>query len=474
VSPVLYGEDGYYHIAVSNFIKEYGVHYKFHWAQFSTFKDFFSDKEFLFHVLSIPSLALTRDLVLAGKYAVIFYTILFVVSYVYILRKYLPDFLAAYFLLLPFFSLAFTIYFTYLRSVTLMNIITILGIYFLINKKWGKVFVLSLLYTLVHVSFLMLIVFAVMGEIIRLAFNKEFFLRNIWAAALGTLAGCVIHPNFPDNLLSLHLNFFLVPLYAARGMGIDFGDELSTASANSVFIDNFAVFLSFIFIVWVSFWSRTKVSVATLIWWACTLVYLALSFSGNRYWYTANVLFFIFFASYVKDWIQAREWRLVAVRIRAAIITCSFFVVIFLPTTLKNLNNEIMHNVTINTGYQDAAYWMNKNIPPGETVYHAYWFDSPYFICLNPKNDYINVLDPIYMWYRYPKKYRLYVDLANGKIEKPYEVLRQIFKVRFGYCRKDTALSLQVRQDTAHFKILYANKWGIVFEILKPESEGPV
>ncbi|MBP7088781.1 MAG: hypothetical protein KBB01_05745, partial [Candidatus Omnitrophica bacterium] len=53
-SPTFFGIDDYYHIAVANFIKNYGPKYEFRWAQLSTFKDLFSDKDFLFHILIIP------------------------------------------------------------------------------------------------------------------------------------------------------------------------------------------------------------------------------------------------------------------------------------------------------------------------------------------------------------------------------------------------------------------------------------
>lgn len=469
ISPVLYGEDSYYHIAVSNFIKQYGMRYTFHWAQFSTFKDFFSDKDLLFHLLSIPPLVLTRNIIWAGKCAVIFHIILFVICYVYILRKYLPGFLAGCFLLLPFFSYVFTTYSLFLRPTTLVNILTILAIYFLINKKWLTVFILSLLYSLTHISFLMLVVFAIICESLRYLVNKEFFLRNIYAVVIGVLAGCFIHPNFPNNLLSLHLNFFLVPLYTNMNIGIDFGEEFFTPAYRIVFLDNFAVFFAINFIIWMSFWTRTRLSLSTFVWWAATAIYLAFSFSGNRYWHTANALFFIFFASYVKDWIGGREFKLVAMKIRASMIIFASFALIFIPTTFKNIKGEINQQTVINTHYQDIAYWMKRNIPAGETIYHTFWYDSPYFICLNPKNNYIAVLDPIYMFYRYPKEYLAYVKLARGGIEKPYEVLSRIFKVNYGYARKDAALSQQIKQDPGHFKILYENNWGFVFKIPKQD-----
>lgn len=467
ISPVLYGEDSYYHIAVSKFIKEYGPHYKFHWTQFSTFKDFFSDKEFLFHLSIIPFLHIFNDDILAGKYAVIFYNILFLLTYLWLLRKYLPNFLVACFLLVPFLSSLFTSYFIYLRSATLANIITIAAIYFLINKRWLMLAALSLLYPLSHVSFLMLVIFAVICEILRYFFNKEFFFRNIYVAAIGTLIGCFLHPNFPNNFISLHLNFFLVPFYTKIYPWIDFGDELFTPAMNFVFMDNFAVFLALNFVIWMAFWARVKVSLSTCVWWACTTVYLALSFFNNRHWYIVNVLFFVFFASYLKDWLGGKEWRGAVSKIRASIIIFVAVSMLFMPVMLRNLKELVIGQTTVNMSYEDAARWMKKNIPAGEVVYHTFWYDSPYFICLNPKNDYIVALDPIYMLYRYPKEYLIYRQLTDGRFDKPYDVLPKVFKSNYGYARKGAVLLNQIKKDDKHFKILYENDSGVVFKVLQ-------
>jgi len=158
--PVFYDPDSYYHIAVSGFIKTYGLRYPFHWAQFSIFKDSFSDKDLLLHILNLPFLHIFRDPVTAGKYALIFQAAVFFIAYAFVIRKYLPDNLAAPFLLLPLASPVFTSYLLQLRPATLANVFTVLSIYFLINRKPGSVFIVALLYSLSHISFPMLVIFA--------------------------------------------------------------------------------------------------------------------------------------------------------------------------------------------------------------------------------------------------------------------------------------------------------------------------
>jgi hypothetical protein len=466
ITTTFYDPDSYYHAAVTNFIKNSGFRYQFHWTQFSLFKDFFSDKDFLFHLLALPFFYLTDNLVTAGKYATIFYNVLFILVYAFILRKYLSDFLAALFLLLPALSSTFIAFFSQFRSVTLSNILTLLGIYFMINKRLLGVFIISLLYPLAHISFFMLIPFVLICEIIRYAVNKEFSLRNLYTVLIGMLLGMFIHPNFPNNFLSFHLNGILVPFYTITKVKMDFGGEFNSPLSSFAFINNFTVFFIFNFILWMSFFVKKKCGFSTLVWLGCSNIYLVLSIFSNRYWYPANILFYVFFASYVRDIIEGVEWKKIFSKVGLFIVLYLAATLIIFPMNLNRVGEYIYFFNANNIHYTNAAAWMKRYIPAGETVYHASWSDSPYFICLNPKNNYLTVLDPIYMFYRYPKEFSLYQNLIWGKIEKPYEPIREVFKANYGYTRKETPLYFQIIQDPKHYKIVYEDGIGIIFKLI--------
>jgi hypothetical protein len=136
-----------------------------------------------------------------------------------------------------------------------------------------------------------------------------------------------------------------------------------------------------------------------------------------------------------------------------------------MPINLKYFLQDTSEMIKLSTDYEDSAYWMKSHVPAGKTIYHTGWDSSSYFICLNPKNDYINVQDPIYMFYPYPKEYIIYRNLDDGKFSKPHEVLQRIFKVNYGYVKKNTGLYWQIKNDTEHFHVLYENDLGIVFRV---------
>ena len=466
ISPVLYEVDGYYHVAVSNLIKASGPHYDFPWTQFSVFKYMYSDKDFLFHLSIVPFLYLSKDLVMAGKFALVFYNILFFLSFIFILRKYLPDILVAFFLMLPILSSTFTIYSLWLRPAVLANILTIFCIYFLIKKRFLWAFIISLLYSLAHISFFMVIAFAFICEAVRFVFYKETCAKNLWAVVLGSLAGCLMHPNFPNNLVSIYLNAVLTPYYASTKQGFDFGVELYSSSAKSLFFDNFNVFLSLAIIFYSLLFRRVKASFPTIVWWSCASVYFALSFISDRNFYQTNVLLFIFMASFTGDWLKGRPWPQAWPALSLFIGCYAVAASLFFTLNMRTVENTVTRDASRNMAYEDTARWMARNIPAGETIYHASWSDSPYFMCLNPKNTYINCLDPIYMYYPYPKVYKVYQDLKSGRVKNPHRLIKELFGASYGFVRRGLGLYSFVKNDPKNFKILYENNWGLIFKIL--------
>lgn len=465
-SSSFFDPDSYYHIAVSNFIKTHGLRYPFQWAEFSTFKTSFADKDILFHILNLPFLFLTNNLVLAGKYAFVFQAALFFLAYIFILKKCLPGTLAGIFLFLPLTSPNFLAYFLQLRPGTLANAFMILGIYFLINKRLLWIFITCLLYSLTHISFFMLIGFAFICEILRKLIKKEFFAKNVYITIAGVISGCLLHPNFPHNLFSLYLNGFVVPLQALCGTSPGSAGELQAFDSKVTLIGNFTIFFSFNVIFWLALLTKRKIGLATSLWLALTSVHLSLAFFGNRYWYQTNVLFFIFFASCLNDWVNGENWEKLIGKYKFLIAAYLIIIIGFLPFGLKQLKAFTGYSAARSAQLEDTGRWMDKNIPANQTIYHSYWNDAPYFICLNPKDNYLNVLDPIYMFYRYPKEFDLLNNLSLGRVDKPYETIGKIFKAKYGYLNKFEPLYRQIRDYPNNFKIIYSGQEGVVFEII--------
>jgi hypothetical protein len=121
-----------------------------------------------------------------------------------------------------------------------------------------------------------MLIFALGCELIRYFLNRTFFIRNIYATVIGILLGCLLHPNNPNNWLSMHLNAILVPFYSSVvGLG-GFGGELYAGSTKTSLFSNLSLFLTLYLIVWITFISKVKLSLSTFVWWFCSSFYLVL------------------------------------------------------------------------------------------------------------------------------------------------------------------------------------------------------
>jgi hypothetical protein len=460
--PVFYGVDSYYHISLSKFLKNFGPHYEFRWAQASTFKNAFADKDFFFHLILTP-FTIFSDLVVGGKLAAIFLCSLFLLVVIFVLKKYLSCWLIALVLLLPCFS-PIILYSLYLRPQILAILLTILGLYLIIEKKWLQLFLISFIYTLSHISFFTLLFFVIVIELIRFLKQKQMFSKNICSVFAGMGLAIILHPNGMGNyLLTIFLNAIVVPLFSFFGVDISFGNELYSSSTRDIFLGNIILFFLLGFVFFAALFSGKEAKLPTLSFFVAFSFYFLLSFMAVRFLYPANILGFIFCAFYLRDIGMDKIYtpRVVNLILIGGISILSF---LRLPILKKGIENSIQRFGQRNTHYQIIGRWMNRNISAGKTIYHTFWSDSPYFICFNPKNNYLVVLDPIYMYYWDPKKYIIYQDLAKGKVSNP-QILKDIFGTEYGYTNKRARLYYQIK-DSPYFKILYEDSQGVVFRII--------
>lgn len=465
INPFLYDCDGYYHIKAPYFIREFGLKHDFPWAQFSTFKKCFSDKELLFHLLILPFTYIGKDFHMQARFSVIFFVILFFITFIFIQKKYvLKPILCLSVLSLPL-SMLFLAYINYLRPKTLAVTFILILIYFLIEKRWIGVFIISIIYSLTHISFVLAIALALGIEILRYIYKREFYVRNLLYSLLGIAIGIFIHPNFPNNFVSFHLNAILVPWNTMLGnLALNYGLEWNPANTKIILLDFLPFFAGLFFSFLILLLKRINIGFHTIAFFFSSCFFVFLSMFSICYWYFMYPLGIIFLAMFFSDILKGKNLRLKIIFLWAAgtILIAQAFLI------LKNdsIKNESTGKMTMNSHYERIADWMNKHIPAGEIIYHTSWSDSPYFICLNPKDYYLTMLDPIYMYYYDKNLYNLYNNLSNGLCNKPAKMLKKYFKSKYGYTGKGYGLYNQIKNSKS-FKILFEDDYGAIFQLVK-------
>jgi hypothetical protein len=467
--PVLFGADGYLHMRMAQFLREEGPRYDFHWARYSTFAKQFADKDFLYHATLIPFTFLP-NMIMAGKMSACLWSILLFLVFFLMLWRYtqarslIPFFLLAFLCSAPFLQAI-----SQTRNMALVMGLTLLFTHFLIQRKQGALFIITVLYTLSHVSGPYLLVFALLAESARFVNGKEFHWRSLRTVILGLLSGFLIHPNFPNNLLTFYLNGILVPVFALK-WGLELGAEFFPISTRDFVLDYPLILIGLILFVALGTGSKKKVGAATAIWMVVSAFFFVFSFFSQRYITHLYPLVFIALASYTSDWRQSDGRAPLFKKSRGLRLGLGAGLALLLALlgvrTYRDFSKLAQIEAIYNGHFQTVGAWMRENIPSGETVFHSNWSDSQYLIGMNPQNDYFVTLDPIYMYYWNPQKYNLYRDIAFGRSKDPYALLKDEFDTRYGYVGKNyfSGLINQIRPDP-RFQVMAEDGLGLVFKL---------
>ncbi|MBU4473399.1 MAG: hypothetical protein L6254_02895 [Candidatus Omnitrophica bacterium] len=467
--PTLFSADGYLHIRMADFLRQYGLYYDFHWARFSTFATNFADKDFLYHVLLIPFTFLP-DIFLGAKLsAAIFTIVLYLIFWISLKRYCRLNGLIPIFLLLFIYSAPFLSDLSQPRNMTLIIALTLLFVHYLIQRKKWLLFIIAVFYALSHVSGPYLLLFAFLAEGVRFANDRTFSWESIGMVTLGLLAGFLIHPHFPDNLLVFYLNGILVPIFALK-WGLELGAEFFPISTRDFVLGYPFILIGLVLLIASSFSRQRKISISTQIWMCIGGFFFVFSFFSQRYLIHTYPLILLSLASYFSDWWQSGS-RLPRIRKnkiarRAISAVCALLFLVIGVHVYRDFRLRAQSELQYNQHYEAVGKWMSAHLPAGEVVFHANWSDSQYFIGLNPKNDYFVTLDPIYMYYWSPRIYSLYRQIAFGNTQDPYALLKNVFKVSYGYAGKNyfSGLISQIRSDQ-RFEILAEDYLGLIFRL---------
>jgi len=474
-TPALLTVDGYYHAAVTQFIRDNGWFLdRFPWTQMSVMKEAYSDKDLLLHVLALPFTFVTSDPRWVAKFAAMLLGFSFLGTLLYLFRRFLSPLPTALALVSVFLSPLFVMYYSDFRPGTLASIFTLLGLYFAVERRKYPLFVVALLYSWAHLSAFTLVFFVVLCELIRFLRDREYDTRVVLYAIAGVVAGLVVHPNFPANLVTIYINGFLTPLYALGGSKIAFAMELYSVTSKTAFITNSVVFTAFWAMMWAAWIYRPRISLHTMVFGVAANLYYLLSLLSNRFWFPAVPLAIVTAAAFARDLSLRLDQTQPDKKRNVARIAVVLWALMALPLTLacvKGLEARLKYKNEFSLKYERAAVWMSKNIPPGETIFHSSWGESPYLICLNPRGRYLVVLDPIYMYYWSKDVYELYQDLFEGRSTMdPYKALSEVFKTRYGITSKNAGFYHLIEKD-ARFRPLYDDKDIVIFTLEAPAPQ---
>ena len=199
-TPNLVGNDGYYHIKMADLMRTKGLKPYFPWLPLTILNPGeFSDHHFLFHMLMIPFTL--GDLIQGAKWASIIFASFAFLCVWWLLRNQRIPYAGLWTLGLLAISEAFLYRMSMPRTQSLSLAILVLGLNFLLQKKYWYLLPLSFIYVWLYDAFPLMIVLVMIFILSIWLIEGDLKFQPLIFVLLGVTFGLLINPYFPDNII---------------------------------------------------------------------------------------------------------------------------------------------------------------------------------------------------------------------------------------------------------------------------------
>ena len=465
--------DGYYHIKWSSLLWQNFSHGKwlpsFDWLPLTVLNpQHYNDHHFLFHLLQIPFLWFFEP-VMAAKVAAVTFSSIAIFSVYWLIYRYNVKYQLIW--LAGIFTCANMFYYrmNMAKAPPLTIIITVIGIYLLFERKYVWLLPLMFAFVWTYSLFPLLLIAALIWTVIIAWNERRLEWRPLAYTFGGMVAGNIINPYFPNNLI-LFFEHFKTKLAVAGNFAVSVGGEWYPYSGMEL-MANFPVALGAMLIGYILFMPKNgKLPEKATFFLVFTSMLLAGQFSSKRYaeYFPPFAILFAAFswqAFRMPNMLQLPEdfkreiepyldvnkrtgkedmWHNVRL---AGVWTLGILLTIFFIFNMTGLHKfGFNHNGIVddiagneeNDRYERAMSWAtgkdaqgNDNIPAGERIFNCNWDDFPKLFFYDIKHSYVYGLDPNYLYSQNPDLYKLLADITNGKTEDAAPQIRDKFGARF-------------------------------------------
>jgi len=116
--------------------------------------------------------------------------------------------------------------------------------------------------------------------------------------------------------------------------------------------------------------------------------------------------------------------------------------------------------------YANASAWLESNTPAGSRVFQTDWDDFPRLFYYNSHNTYLVGLDPTYLQLYDADLYDLWVNITQGDVENPSQVIATTFDSRYVHTDLNHQAFLEVAADDPGLKEVYRDDQAVIFAVM--------
>jgi hypothetical protein len=467
--PAILDNDGYYHIRWSQMLRDQlsAAHRlpEFKALPLTTLNQRdFVDHHFLFHVLLIPFTF--GDLRTGAKLAAAIFSSLALASLFGLLVAYqVPH---RWFWLAPLVlsSQPFLYRMAMTRAPSLSLMMLAVGAYLILKRKHTCLALLAFAFVWLYSLFPLILAFSAAYTVAVYLAKRKLDLWSVLASASGIIAGFVINPYFPKNLM-LFREHLLMKLTASYP--VDVGVEWYPYDT-WVMVESSAVAFVIYFVALVAFDFRSRLrDLGPLFFLIVSTMLLVMAFKSRRfieYWPPFAIVFAAFTISSrvqtrCRAWV-ARPLDAAIMATAASVITATL--IVSMAFNLWRAGSDVASEADP-LAYRGASQWLQAHTQPGSMVFNTDWDDFPMLFYYNPNNTYVAGLDPTYLYDRDHELWKLYERITLGEEDDPAPIIRDRFGAEYVFTDNEHADFLDVANSSGDFETVYTDDYTTVLRI---------
>ena len=445
-TPNLVGNDGYYHIKMADLMRVQGLKPFFPWLPLTILNPGeFSDHHFLYHVFLMPFTI--GDLILGAKWASVLFASIAFLSIWWLLRNQHIPFAGLWSLGLLAISEAFIYRMSMPRAQSLSLAILVLGLNFLLQKKFWYLLPLSFIYVWLYDAFPLMVVFAIIYIISDWLIAGKLDIQPLVFVLIGVTLGLLINPYFPDNIVfgARHLLPKLI-----GGADVRIGNEWYPYETTQLLENSPLGLLAFLSGVVALGLRSQRMDTRTASTLFLAIFFGLMLFQSRRFieYFPSFALIFTAMAwapiisnlkakSAVQPDIDEvtqsqssrsrNKWRRSFWMTGGVLAIIIFFGIWFTARDARvNLQNTKPAAL-----YSQASDWLINNTPEGARIFQTDWDDFPRFFFHNTWNTYLIGLDPTYLEIKDPDLFEQWVEITHGREEFASKIIYEKFAAEY-------------------------------------------
>ena len=464
--PNIVDYDGYYHIKTAQLIREQGLSLDFPWLKFTILDEaHYTDHHMLLHVAQMP-FTFIGDLRLAAKLSPIFLAAFAFTIFYLIIRRYEISYPLLWLIVLFASSSPFLYRMSMARGQSLSLALQLIAFHLIMKRDWKWLAVLTVIFVWSYNAFPLMIPLVLVGVVAHFITEKKIEYKTVLAVGAGIIAGHVINPYFPNNILFIRDH--IIPKLFATEYQITVGTEWYPFNSWALVTMSLVAILCYAGGILLTDRAEWKQDKARLFWFLVSTMYLILLFKSRRfveYFPPASVMFLAFSA---RERLKSLDWTLAfgkrARAVAAVVISIAFWFTTY--STIQAARKDIASEPAT-VAYKGGAEWLARNTPAGSTVFHTDWDDFPKLFFYNTHNTYIVGLDPDFMRLKNAPLYYKYEDVTQGRVRDMEDTIREEFGCEYVFTDNEHREFINIAGQSPRMQKVFSDRYTTVYRILE-------